>query len=70
MHYLFMFCVGTRIPPKDLGHFLQQFSQATGSKFNSRKHQRLSAISVAINLELLNCDFFFFFFFFVVVLFL
>ena len=44
---------------KDLCHFLQQFIQVTASKFNSRKNKRHSAIPVAINLYLLNCDCFF-----------
>ena len=41
---------------EDLCQFLQQFAQPTGSKFNSRKPQRLSAIPVAINLYLLNSE--------------
>ena len=44
---------------KDLGHFLQQFAQGTTSEINPRKNERLSAIPVATNLYLSNCDSFF-----------
>ena len=55
----FYTALGIQAQPKDLSHFLQQFAQATTSKFSTWKNERLSVIPVAINLYLSNSDSFF-----------